>query len=139
MLSLWRPVDNVFFWQVDLTSASLHHFSVKCHNNLTRLVDLSENPIDLTGNHVHVTDIMMTSRWQLGTLTWFKANTEFPHRIYGDFFLTSLHKDLTSRYKDSIRRYKDQTNIPPYYFNENMAMCWKSNICFIFNCIEFPW
>lgn len=41
----------------------------------------------------------MTSRWQLGTLTWFKANTEFPHRSYGDFFLTSLHKDLTSRYK----------------------------------------
>ena len=53
---------------------------------------------------------MMTSRRQLGTLTWFKANTEFPNRSYGDFFLTSLHKYLTSRYKDSTRQYKDQTS-----------------------------
>ena len=137
MLSLCRPVDNVFFWQVDLTSDSLHHFSVKCHNNLTRLVDLSENPIDLTGNHVHVTDItcMMTSRWQLGTLTWFKANTEFPHRSYGDFFLTSHHKDITSRYKViKIRHLTFQKYTTVY-----IAMCWKSYICFIFNCIEFPW
>ena len=83
-------VNAIQIWQVDIISdkstylTSQHHYLTSWHNCLnSRLfsnyvdlsdhnVDLSENYVDLLDNDVNLSNIELTSRWQLVALTRYK-------------------------------------------------------------------